>query len=548
MSTTQDNPQRKNRPNVVIIIMDDLTWGDLACHGNPTSRTPNLDRLHGQSARLVRYCSGPLCTPARAALMTGRYPYRTRAIDTYCGRSMMDPGEVTLPEVLRQAGYRTGIFGKWHLGDCYPMRPNDKGFEESLVHGGGGLRQPGNPTLNDGYFDPDLRHNGRIVPSRGYCTDIFTDAALAFLREHRNEPFLAYLATNAPHCPFEIGEEWVEPYRKMGLNETHARVYGMVENIDWNVGRVLAALDECGLSDDTIVLYTSDHGWCPSSLHNGQPRFNAGLRGGKESMYEGGLKVPCFWRWPGKFAAGADIDRIANPMDVLPTLAEACGASLPEGLRIDGVSLLPLLSGRTATRDWPDRTIFVQWHRGDVPQRFRNCCAITQRFKLVDGRELYDLPADPSEQRDVSDEYPQVVADLRADYENWFDDVSSTRGPGTYDPPRIHLGTPHESPTVLTWQDWRVHGPDGWGETHAGHWEVHMARAGDYRVMLRFTPLEGAGTAHLQFGAVHQVQSVRAGAESCTFWPVPGTVGPGRVEAWLHAGGKRLSARYVDVE
>src|SRR5262249_33281976 len=154
-----------------------------------------------QSTRLTHYLSGPLCTPARASLMTGRYPYRTRAIDTYCGRSQMDPDEITIAEVLSDAGYRTGIFGKWHLGDCYPMRPNDHGFQDSLVHGAGGLGSPGNPTLKDGYFDPDLRRDREIVSTEGYCTDIFTDAAIDFISRNKDQPFFAYLATNAPHHP-----------------------------------------------------------------------------------------------------------------------------------------------------------------------------------------------------------------------------------------------------------------------------------------------------------------------------------------------------------
>lgn len=535
------------RPNVLIIIMDDLTWGDIRCHGNPHVRTPNLDRLHQQSTRLTRYYSGPLCTPARAALMTGRYPYRTRALDTYCGRSMMDPGEVTLAEVLRAAGYRTGLFGKWHLGDCYPMRPEDKGFEETLWHAGGGLRQPGNPTLNDGYFDPDLRRNGKLENVKGYCTDIFADATIAFIEKHQHEPFFAYLATNAPHHPFEVDEKLVEPYRKLGLNETDARVYAMVENIDVNVGKVMAKLDQLHLADDTIVIYTSDHGWCQSTLVNGRHRFNGGLRDGKGTMYDGGLKVPCFWRWPGHFRPAADIDRITNPIDFLPTLAAICGATLPAGVKIDGADLTPLLTGQTKPADWPQRNIFFQWHRGDVPQRFRNCCVITQDYKLVNGRELYDLPNDWSEERDVADARPALVNQLRHAYEAWFDDVSTTRGPGTYDPPRIHVGTPHESPTVLTWQDWRIHGEDGWSERHAGHWDIHMARAGNYQVRLRFTPLPTPSKAHLQFGDVHEIQDVPADADACVFKSIPGQVGPARVEAWLTADNQRFSARYVDV-
>jgi arylsulfatase len=259
------------RPNVVVMMMDDLAYGDLACHGNPYVSTPVLDALHADSVRFTRYSSGPMCTPARASLMTGRYHLRTRAIDTFCGRSMIDPGEVTLGHVLQGAGYRTGAFGKWHLGDAYPMRACDLGFDETLMHNAGGIGQPGDHRENhwregEAYFDPVLHRDGRPEKTAGYCTDVFADETIAFIDAHRDEPFFAYFATNAPHTPLEVPEQWVEPYRAMPeLGETHARLYGMVTNIDWNIGRILAALDERGLSENTIVVYTSDHRPCTSA-------------------------------------------------------------------------------------------------------------------------------------------------------------------------------------------------------------------------------------------------------------------------------------------
>lgn len=540
------------RPNVLIIIMDDMAWGDLACHGNPHTHTPHLDALRGQSVRMERYCSGPLCTPARASLFTGRYPYRTRAIDTYLGRSMLDPDEVTLAQVLRGRGYRTGIFGKWHLGDCYPMRAMDKGFEEALVHNGGGLRQPAHPTSNDGYFDPDLLHNGRVERATGYCTDIFTDAAIAFMRQRRHEPFFACLATNAPHSPFEVDERWVRRYREMGLNDSWARVYGMVENIDMNVGRVLAALDDLGLARDTLVLFTSDHGPCGSANHQGQPRFNAGLRGIKGTLYEGGIRAPCFWRWPALLPAGGATDRIANPIDILPTVAAACDASPPTDRAIDGMNLLPLLRRPDEQASWPQREVFMQWHRGDQPVRGRNAGVITQRFKLYRPHEhrpvqLYDLSADPGEHRDVAAEHPAIVAELGRRYDAWFDDVSTTRGPGNFDAPRIHLGTPHENPTRLTRQDWRVVGPDGWEDQHLGFWEVHVAQTGAYRLVVRLPPASGQRTAHLRCGAAARTARIAADAVEWRLDDLALAAGDARLEAWLESGGDRFGVRSVEV-
>jgi arylsulfatase/arylsulfatase A len=482
--------------------------------------------------------------------MTGRYPYRTRAFDTYLGRSMLDPQEVTLAECLRDAGYRTCISGKWHLGDCYPMRAMDNGFEEALVHNGGGLRQPGNVTRNNGYFDPDLMHNGEIEASTGYCTDIFTDHAIEFIEKPDHRPFFLYIGTNCPHAPFEIGEEWVKPYLDMGINETHARVYGMVENIDMNVGRVLQCLDQQGVAENTIVVYTSDHGQCGSSRHAGENRFNSGLRDIKGSIYNGGLQVPSFWRWPAKFPANRAIDRIANPIDVLPTLLDAAGVALPE-VKIDGTSLLPLLDGSAEPDDWPDRRIFVQWHRGDEPQARRNACVITQQHKLCwpegsNAPEVYDLLDDPGEAHDICPDYPDIVERLSAAYDTWFAEVSSTRE-NNYACPRIVIGSEHERFTVLTRQDNRMDGPDDWGDDALTHWEVEIAEAGDYNIRIRLPAAVTDAHWHLKLDEREESTATSDETRSVLFESVPLNAGPLRVEAWAEAGDRRIAALRVGV-
>ncbi len=550
-------------PNVFVIITDDLGWGDIAAHGNRQLRTPHLDVLRGQSVRLNRYCSGPLCTPARAALMTGRYPYRTRAIDTYQGRSMMDPNEITLAQVLRDHGYTTGIFGKWHLGDSYPMRAVDRGFEEAVVHNGGGLRQPAN-IGRDSYFDPDLMHNGVLERYQGYCTDIYADAAIDFIRRHQSHPFLCYLATNAPHDPLEVAERWAGPYRHAGMPDGIARLYGMVENIDWNVGRVLAALDQLSLAPRTIVLFASDHG-----PRHDPVRFNGGLRDQKTSVYEGGIRAPCFWRWPGRFSAGVDIDRIANPIDVLPTLAAACGAAMPTDRAIDGVNLLPLLSGQIRPDQWPDRVICLQWHRGDQPTPYRNATAVGQRFKWISPAgweerlhwrsppfsapdELYDLPNDPGERQNLAGTHPDLVAELRGAYARWFDDVSRTR-PDNYAPPRITIGSQAERVTWLTRQDWRCYEPDheqrGWGIDNPGFWEVQVARAGAYQISVDLPVLSEPGTLCVRCGGYAfrqpvQPAEVNAGLITRMIGPVPLASGPTRLEAVVERDPAGPAGRY----
>jgi arylsulfatase A-like enzyme len=555
------------RPNVVVMMMDDLAYGDLSCHGNPYVRTPHLDALYDESVRFTRYASGPMCTPARASLMTGRYHLRTRAIDTFCGRSMIDPGEVTLGHVLQRAGYRTGAFGKWHLGDAYPMRACDLGFDETLMHNAGGIGQPGDHRENhwregESYYDPVLHRDGRPERTTGYCTDLFADETIAFVDAavRAGENFFAYFATNAPHTPLEVPEQWIEPYRaNPELGETHARLYGMVSNIDWNIGRILAALDAHGVAENTIVVYTSDHGPCPSARDftqtaDRQVRWNAGLRGEKGSLYDGAVKVPSFWRWPaGGWTGGRDDDTVASPIDVLPTIAAAITADLP-AVTIDGVDLF----GEPQARN-----LYMQWHRGNTPERYRNYAVITARHKLYrpepDKRdELYDLVADPSESNDIAAHNTHIVDELRAAYDAWFDDMAATR-PDAFAAPKIVIGATGEDHVVLTRQDWRIDDGAadmgelaGWMGTTQGWWEVDVVRAAKARVEVRLEPFTWSRP------DIHATINLRVGdAVVSTPWVLQVTrydfavdlpLGPCTVEAWADGGPTgRRSALYVDV-
>ena len=535
------------RPNVVLILTDDQGYGDVGWHGNDKVRTPHTDRLAAESTEFEQFYVCPVCTPTRATMMTGRYNYRTRAIDTYLGRAMMDPEEVTVAEMLAGGGYRTGIFGKWHLGDNYPMRACDQGFHESLVHKGGGLCQPANPPEGNSYFDPTLFRNGKPVKTKGYCTDIFTDAALKFIEDNRDRPFFLYLPTNAPHTPLHVDEKYAKPYKAMGLDDTTAKLYAMLTNLDDNIGRLLAKLKELKLEEDTIVFFITDNG--PQ-----QARYNAGLRGRKGSVWEGGIRVPMIVRWPGRFAPGKKINRIAGHIDILPTLLDICGVSKPAGLKLDGRSLMPLLTQDAP--DWPDRTMFFQWHRGDVPDMGRACAARNQRWKLVQAQgvnrkppanaawELFDIENDPLEKNNVAAQHPGIAAKLRKEYEAWFRDVSGTRG---YAPPRIHIGTPHENPVMLSRQDWR--GPKaGWGGTSLGHWEVHVAKEGTYSITLRCQAFNAPATAFFRFGDVTRDVKLEPGAKTCTFKDVPLKAGDGKLEAWVLIKKKSIGVQYVFVE
>ena len=424
--------RKGRRPNIVLFVSDDQGYGDLSLHGNPLLQTPNLDRIAEEGAEFTQFHVNPVCSPTRASLLTGRYYYRTGVTDTYLGRAMMYTDEVTIAEVLQRAGYRTGIFGKWHLGDHYPMRPMEHGFEEVLVHEGGGIAQPSDPPEGNSYFDPKLMHNGKPEQRHGYCTDVFFDAAMEFVSQNKERAFFTYLATNAPHMPLQVDEKYVTPFRGKGVNEITSKTYGMLANLDENTGRLLAHLKKEGLEQDTILIFMSDNGPIPA-------RFNAGLRGLKGTVYEGGLRVPFFVRWPGSVQAGTKIGKLTAHIDVFPTLLEACGVERSAAdPKIDGSSLYSLLRKPETAATWPDRTLYFQWHRGDRGELYNNCAARSERYKLVNGKELYDLQEDPAEVHDLAAQQPKRVADMRAGYEAWFRDVAAaTRN---FEVPHIYLG------------------------------------------------------------------------------------------------------------
>jgi arylsulfatase A-like enzyme len=562
-AVSADAPEKPKRPNVLVILTDDQGHGDLGFHGNPKIRTPNLDRLARQGTRFPFFYVCPVCSPTRSSLMTGRYNYRTGVVDTFIGRSLMRPDETTIAQMLAAAGYHTGIFGKWHLGDNHPLRASDRGFQEALVLKGGGIGQPSDPPGGDSYFNPTLYHNGKAVKTKGYVSDVLTDAALRFIDREREGPFFIYLAFNAPHTPLQVPDDYYQPYKKMNLahdqfprigqplpgkadQDMIARVYGMVENIDHNIGRLLTRLDERKQSDNTIVMFLTDNG--PQ-----QVRYNSGLRGLKGTAHEGGTRVPFFVRWPGKIAAGKSIDRIAAHIDVTPTLLDVCKAPKPAKVAFDGKSLWPLLRGDKV--EWPDRTLYFQWHRGDRPELYRACAARSQQYRLVQPRgaggeklpagpkfQLYDITKDPYEQHDLADKLPEVVARLRKGYEDWFKDV----GRAGYDPPRIYLGAAQENPVLLTRQDWR--GPKAaWRPDSLGHWEVQVARPGTYDVTLLFAPSDQDRTAHFELAGVSLMQKIPAKSKRLTFTAVRLPRQPGRLEAWLVQGDKTMGVSYVEV-
>lgn len=544
----------QRRPNVILIITDDQGYGDLSCHGNAHISTPNLDRLHGQSLRLVDYHVSPTCSPTRAALLTGRYNNRTGVWHTIMGRSLLRRDETTMADVFAAAGYRTAIFGKWHLGDNYPYRPQDRGFAESLVHGGGGVGQTPDWWGNT-YFDDTYLRNGRPERFKGYCTDVWFAEAMRFIEVNRGRPFFVYLATNAPHGPYRVPPQYAQPYRNRP-EVPDVEFYGMIASIDENIGRLEAKLAELGLADDTILIFMTDNGTSGRG-------YNAAMRGRKSSEYDGGHRVPCFIRWPaGGIAGGRDVKGLTAHIDMLPTLASLCGIPARTNRPIDGMDLSPLLRGAAA---WPQRVLVVDNQRVDVPVKGKNCAVMTDRWRLINRRELYDMPADPGQQRDVAADNPDVVGRLSDEYEKWWQSIWAD----AQAPTPIVLGSDRENPARLTCHDW--HGPNvPWDQSMVrnamranGWWDVEVDRDGAYRFDLRRWPAEvdrpitaaiaggkavPAALARVSIDGEERTAAVASDAAAVTM-EMPLKAGRHRLQTWFldAAGAELCGAYYVHV-
>ncbi|MBI5833498.1 MAG: arylsulfatase [Armatimonadetes bacterium] len=573
------------RPNVILLLTDDQGPGDLGCAGNPVLRTPHLDRLHGESVRLTDYHVGPTCAPTRAGLMTGHWANSTGVWHTIGGRSLLRRGEWTLAQALGEAGYATGIFGKWHLGDTYPYRPGDRGFATSVVHGGGGISQTPDHWGND-YFDDTYQVDGQPQAFSGYCTDVFFDCAMGFVEAHRDQPFFCYLPTNAPHGPFNVEPAYREPYDGLVPDE-RARFYGMVTCIDANLGRLRARLDALGLAENTILMFMTDNGTAGGCQldHDGfvTDGYNAGLRGVKGWPYDGGHRTPCWWHWPaGGLTDGRDVDQVTANVDIMPTLLDLCGAAAPAEHAFHGVSLAPLL--RRERVDWPDRAVVTDSQRLTEPVKWRQSAVCTESWRLVNGVELYDARADRGQRCDVAAARPDVVAALRGEYERWWELVS---GQFAEEVPTVLGPTPE---VTLTCHDWRNEQCDcPWNQSHIragqrseGYWEVDVAQAGDYTVELRRWPAEAGhalragldgddvtwrrdavserdwghytgGTAlaisraRFELGEV-AAQTEVGGHDPAAVMRVTLPAGPGHLQAWFEGDdGLRLGAYYVVV-
>jgi arylsulfatase A-like enzyme len=511
-----------DQPNVIVVMTDDQGYGDLSCHGNPDVQTPHLDQLYRQSVRFTNFHVDPTCAPTRAALITGRYSLSTGVWHTIAGRSFLHPEEVTMANVLGNAGYATGMFGKWHLGDNYPCRPHDRGFDQAIYHGGGGIGQTPDIWGND-YFDDRYFHNGKPQQFEGYCTDVFFDEAMRFMGDKKNEPFFCYLLPNAPHGPYLVDAKYSKPFVEKGLSQDRANFYGMLVNIDENMGRLETFLKKDGLRENTIVIFMTDNGtagpWYPKEGDD----YTAGLRGIKGSIYEGGHRVPFFVRWPaGGIGGGRNVDHLAAHIDVLPTLMELSGATRSGGPELHGRSLAPLL--RNPNTEWERRTLVVNNQRIAVPKKYKDFVVMSDPWRLVGKEELYDLDRDRAQLNNVAAKHPQVVRKLLKSYDDWWDKTSGRTA--TLVP--ITVGSDHENPAFLTAHDWHTDKIPWHQEVVAeapalnGHWEVEVTESGSYRVTLMERPLEAnytiaAVSAVLEIGGQAFTQAIPAGAKQLHF-------------------------------
>ncbi len=475
-------PPGVRRPNILLIVTDDQGYGELRLHGNPDIETPNLDRLAAEGLRMTHFYASPVCTPTRAALMTGRYAQRTGAIDTYLGRDTLAANETTLAQVLGRAGYRTGLIGKWHLGRYMRYHPNERGFDHFF-----GFWQYG---FINRYFDSEeLWENKQPITTAGYVTDVLTDQAIRFIQGEPARPFFLYLAYNAPHAPRLAPDAAVERCLRRGMPLADAQTYAMVERVDAGVGKLLARLDASGRRDNTLVLFMSDNGGTTR-------RYAAGLRDLKGTVYEGGIRVPLFARWPARWPSGRVIETPAQHIDLFPTLCQAAEI-LPAGtLPLDGKSLLPLWSG-TGPQDPPHPFLYHQWTRvrpsAEQNWAIHDCRDPGALWKLANGA-LYNLTDDPGESRDQAAAQPARVALLRRTFLEWFRDVTAGQ---SYQRVPIEVGREDENPVEidLTWgeptggplrPEYRHYNRDvltNWTKPgEAVEWRVDVLKSGRYQV------------------------------------------------------------------
>lgn len=554
-------PSPRKPPNVIVVITDDQGYGDFSCHGNPVLKTPNLDRLHAESVRFTDFHASPMCTPTRGQLVSGRDALANGAMNVSSGRSLLRAGIPTMADLFARGGYRTGHFGKWHLGENHPFRPHDRGYHEAVYYPSSHISSAPDWWNND-YFDDRYRHNGAWQAYEGYTTDVFFGEAMKWMKGQASagSPFFCYLAPAAAHGPLFVPQKYRDLYPNQPRNV--ASFFGMIANIDENMGRLDAFLRENGLRENTVLVFLTDNGATAGfNVHN------AGMRGKKIDLWEGGHRVPCFVRWPaGGLRAPADVAELTQVQDLLPTLLDLCGLERPA---VDGVSLAPLLRG--TQEHLPDRMLVIQFSRMNDPvPKKGDACVLWKRWRLVADKELFDLSTDPGQQQDVLARHPEIAAAMRAHYDAWWSRVELRLNEFS----RIVVGSDAENPAVLSPADWQDVFIDQsrqvrLGEPKSGPWGILVDRDGNYEIALRRWPEEAnlsirAGVpatkvtdgqyvegkalpvarARLKVGEIDETRAVGEGDTAAVFG-VRLKAGPAQLQTWfLDEAGTSLCGAY----
>ncbi len=471
--------EKSKRPNVILILTDDQGWGDLSMHGNNWLQTPVIDSMAKSSAQFDRFYVSPLCAPTRASLLTGRYNLRTGTSWVSKGLENMNPDEITIGEIFQDQGYKTGCFGKWHNGAHYPQHPNQQGFDEFIGFCAGHWNN---------YFNTTLEHNGNDFPTQGFITDVLTDEAIKFIEKNKNDEFFCYIPYNVPHGPFQVPDKYFDKYKAMGLNDKDAAVYGMCENMDENVGKIIAKVEALNLSENTIIIYMTDNG------PNGK-RYNGGMRGIKGSIHEGGVRVPCIIQWKGKIEAKS-IPQIAGHIDILPTLISLCDLEPPETLPLDGMDISDILLGNDTSLE--ERLFFTKKSTEAI---IPDGAARSDQYRFVIEKGdtmLFDMKVDPGQRKDISTKEQEITASLAMAYDNWFIDVSEEFRAET----EIRIGFKEEKSAYLPAHEagfsGDIHFMEGHGWAHdwlvnwtktvdSIYWDVVVDQASEYSLELLYS-------------------------------------------------------------
>ncbi|TMU57295.1 arylsulfatase [Flagellimonas algicola] len=467
ISGTVSNITAQKQPNVILVLTDDQGIGDLGAHGNPWIKTPNIDKFYKESVRMTDFHVSPLCTPTRAAIMTGRYPINNGAWATFKGRDALS-NATTMADMFKQNGYKTALFGKWHLGDNYPNRPTDSGFEIAVHHLAGGVGELSDYWGNS-YFDDVYFVNNEPKQFKGYCTDVWFNETIKFIDQNKDEPFFIYLSTNAPHDPLIVAEEYAKPYQHLeGKEIISANLYGMIANIDENFGKLREYLEDSDLEDNTILIFMTDNGTRFGYSPDGKFGYNKGFEGIKGDKLEGGHRVPFFIRWPeGKINGGTDLKALTAHVDIVPTLAGLCELNIPESMHPDGIDFSPLLF--KANKNLIERSVFMH-SRQDwrPPKDVMETCILKDKWRLLHGKQLYNIENDPKQQQDLSEDHPEIVSQLLEENAAFLKETKENSE--YYELPLAIAG--HEAQQELTFTIQHAIGEDG------GIWKTEQVAAG----------------------------------------------------------------------